>query len=177
MSKTGWAVVGIGSLVAAIVAASLVSKNRRHHLTPFIRSLYARIARHFPFSLPPLIEDWTVGNAQSDGRSVRVNPAWVEAELKRGCTDEKCTWSFVMGVLAHELGHHAHRVDGALFGGHAEELVADEIAGRVLAAEGIPADDFARILSRLSAHGSESHPDGFSRSRAIARGYRAVALA
>jgi len=172
MSKTGWVV---GGLALGAIGFFALSK-RQHHLTPFIRGLYGRIAKHFPFKSPPLIEDRSVANAESDGQTIRVNPEWVARTLAEGCNDEKCTWSFVTGVLAHELGHHAHRVEGHAIGGHAEEIRSDEIAGQVLALEGIGREDFGRILDKLSGHGSPSHPDGWSRRQAIERGYHAVNL-
>lgn len=163
-----------GGLGLALVIGGLLLSKKSHRLTPFIRDLYRRVARHFPFKAPPLVEDRSVDNAQSDGATIRVNPAWVEQALASGCDDEKCTWSFVLGVMAHELGHHAHRVEGSTYDGHGEELRADEIAGRVLALEGVGASDFARILGHISGLGSETHPDGYTRMAAIQRGYNSV---
>jgi hypothetical protein len=168
-------IIGGGFVLAAIAVVAAATSRKQHRLTPFIRALYDRVARHFAFRAPPLVEDYNVDNAQSDGQTIRVNPAWLDAILKAGCTDERCTWSFVTGVLAHELGHHSRRVRGMPFGGHAEELEADEVAGQVLALEGIGADDFGRILGSLSAHGSATHPDGFTRRNAITRGYYGAA--
>jgi tetratricopeptide (TPR) repeat protein len=80
---------------------------------------------------------------------------------------------FVVGVLAHELGHHfnGHSLDG--IGSRPDkELDADEFAGFVLQKLGATYDEARKIFSFLNeTEGPPTHPVRWKRYTAISRGW------
>lgn len=91
--------------------------------------------------------------------------------LRRWANDGGNDWT-VLGVLAHEIGHH---VQGHLFGAdgdaHKEELEADGYAGWVQGLMGASKNEALQFANGLSMEDSESHPGRPKRLVAIAAGW------
>ncbi len=87
-------------------------------------------------------------------------------------TKTKNKW-FVVGVLAHELGHHlnGHSLDG--IGSRPDkELDADEFAGFVLQKLGANINDASNIFNFLNdTDGPPTHPVKWKRKAAVSRGW------
>lgn len=109
--------------------------------------------------VPPLVATPAVPNAASDGVRIYYNPSWVQQVLNAHCNDCECRITVVLGVMAHELGHHvngdARRLDRLP---HDKELIADFLAGFALARAGVSAEDFGRVLYEISGYGCCTHP-------------------
>lgn len=80
---------------------------------------------------------------------------------------------FVIGVLAHELGHHlnGHSLDG--IGSRPDkELEADEFAGFIMQKLGAPLNDAKHIFSFLNeTDGPPTHPVRWKRYAAVTKGW------
>jgi Zn-dependent protease with chaperone function len=71
-----------------------------------------------------------------------------------------CNNAVMLGVLAHEVGHHVER-DALInepWSKRDRELRADRYAGAALAALGVTQDHFARVLWAISRHHSGGSP-------------------
>ncbi len=175
MSKGSAVIVGLALFGGAFWLLNQQKKQTPHH-NPFesmAQSLYQRVCSVFNMpSAPPLIADYTVSNAQSNGYNITYNPYWIESMVNRHCNNTECSQSFIMGVFAHEIAHHILQHAFKKQNRHQQELEADFMAGEALAALQVPANDFQRILGNLSQHGSPTHPAGIFRKQYIANGFR-----
>lgn len=143
-------------------------------LEAYARALLQRAAVRLGRHAPPLVMTTYVDNAASDGFRVLVNPEWMRDILDKHCDDEACQHSVVLGVLAHEMAHHvAGDALSAALHPHAKELRADYLAGQVLAAEGVSANQFACVIHDIARVGTRTHPAGAVRAQTIGAGYQA----
>lgn len=115
------------------------------------------------------------GNAASNGSIVGVNPAFLRQLLATFCDQRRCQLAIVLGIMAHELGHHllchVNQLDRSVEAAHARELAADDIAGIVLGLASVPPDDFERVLAYLGQYHSETHPHGAIRVEQVRAAY------
>jgi hypothetical protein len=129
----------------------------------------------------PRVELQREGNASSDGRIIRVNAAFLRGLLASFCDARLCQIAIVLGIMAHELGHHilrhAEQLDRRAQAAHIRELEADGVAGRVLALAGVPPDDFERVLAHLGRFHSDTHPHGSLRVEQLRAEYQRARLA
>lgn len=112
----------------------------------------------------------------SSNRYILFNPSWIKG-LSLG--DNANTDWIRLGILAHEVGHHAlnHYLKG-MRSTPQLELEADEFAGKVLAALGATltqAQSAFRQPSMCSEEGGGTHPKCSLRLAAVASGWRQVA--
>lgn len=99
-------------------------------------------------------------------RFIRYNPDWVASTLS---TNE---WE-VIGLLAHELGHHLQGHTMTCTGSnHQAELEADAFAGTALFRLGANLEEAQSLWQRLPAEASETHPSRSQRLEAVANGWR-----
>jgi hypothetical protein len=157
-------VVG-GMAVASAVAPSTP-------WTPKVLEQLRRAAALMGIAVPPLMVTSRVPNAASDGRQILVNPTWLSRTMARFCSMPACQDAVILGVMAHELGHHVfgHAADSRR-DSHVAELDADRVAGVVLARAGVSTGDFERVLADLGECGTTSHPGAALRVAAIRAGY------
>jgi len=179
-SVSPWlAVAGIfGGIVLVGAAAHQVSQNNWERR---IRMAYAAAARGLGVDAPRLVFSDHVPNAQSDGAVVAINVSWARRVLSTHCRDDVCTDQVLVGVLAHELAHHAYQhardlrdvvtTQWEMWTRHGFELDADRAAGAALARLELGANEFARVLTHLSRRASATHPLGRDRVEAIREGY------
>lgn len=182
MSKKGvrWGVViGTGAAIAGGVALfkwllgeSEEAARARRHITARV-NLACRI---LGISALPVMADDGVPNVAYRRGTIVYNRTWVIATLGRHCTDGSCQDQVILGIVAHEVGHHLYAQRVASGGHpHAAELWADDVAGRVLAAAGRGVTDFETVIRSESPVATPTHPDGWLRVVAIRRGYEAIA--
>lgn len=125
---------------------------------------------------PPVVPVASFGNAASDGHRILVDVDWLGLQAI-DCTSVVCEDSWLVGLMAHELGHHV-RQDAAIYRYLSSdqqklaELRADAIAGHVLGTLGVEPLHFARILARLSPDFSCTHPAGRERAEVIVAYYK-----
>lgn len=116
---------------------------------------YARACSLLRLPGPPLVFDPTIRNASSDGLSVAVNPIWMHRALNAVCgPDEARRRAAVLGIMAHELGHHhdpAPSPDVWM-----RERYADAVAGMVLGRAGMDIEPMIGVLLALPV--SPNHP-------------------
>lgn len=138
------------------------------------RAQLQQAARLLGVPVPPL-QLQRDGNASSDGRVIRVNPAFFRQLLASFCNERLCQIAIVLGIMAHELGHHIlrHAEDGdrSVDAAHERELDADAVAGRVLALAQVPPDDLGRVLEHLGRYHSDTHPHGSLRVERVRAEY------
>lgn len=145
-------------VVAGVVA---LAKNRKRTtpqrsvdpdaaLAAEIPRLYESIGAVLGWQLPPLHFTTGVANAASDGRNIRMNLSWVRETLNKHCQDHGCAVAAVIGVLAHELTHHAygdaHVPAEQWMERRTRERRADFNAGFVLARLGWDVGSLERVL-------------------------------
>ena len=118
-----------------------------------------------------VVETDEVGNAAAviiDGeRYLAFNPEW----LRQYEADPNARWQ-LLGVMAHEVGHH---LQGHTLTGEGSrpptELEADEYAGFILAALGANLTEAQSLWSTLPTEGSVTHPPQHQRLAAVERGW------
>lgn len=151
-------------------------------LAEWVRDLYARIGRAVPLALPPLVFSAAVPNAASDGVRILVNLDWIRTTMIKHCDSPRCAVTGVVGVLVHELVHHAYR-DALIPASHflerrRRERRADYVAGAVVSALGLDAADLARVLGDPDFCCSVSYDPPWERARTVHEGaLRATLLA
>lgn len=174
-SGWGWAVaLGLGALGFSLFTDSQAEKVKRRRV--WFHSFVGRVREAAAYlgvvHVPPVVEDFTVANAASDGSRILVNTDWVGKTLARFCNDEVCHIALVLGVAAHELAHHLNGHAKVPGNNHQQELEADWFAGLVLRRAGVPSDDFERVIHDLAGcFASPTHPAGPDRVAAIRAGY------
>lgn len=117
--------------------------------------------------MPPLRFDASLRNATSDGTSVGVNPVWMQRALGDGCSGDVQRRAAILGILAHELGHH-HEPDPSP-DRWMRERYADAVAGFVLARSGASIEPMLAVLATLPF--SANHPPHAERRRCLGLGW------
>lgn len=124
--------------------------------------------------VPSLVARSDIENAASDGKNVLYNPRWMWAKMQQYCDDKVCETAVVLGIMAHELGHHVkqHVFDDKH--SHDKEFEADCFAARVLARAGIEPEKFICVLEEFTrvCDRTGSHPCGQERRQMIERCYQ-----
>lgn len=154
----------VGVLGALLLDSTTTANDERarkdQQLADGLRRLLARVAAALQVETPPLVLSAAVANAASDGYRILVNPTWARATLAQFCADRSCNNAVMIGVLAHEVGHHVEgdALINAPWSKRDRELRADRYAGEALAVLGVPHDHFARVLWAISQHHSGGSP-------------------
>jgi hypothetical protein len=119
---------------------------------------------------PPIVADARTPMAAASVGGVFYNPNFFRHVHRDGGD------SAVIGILAHELGHirrgHVFLPKSTPQVNRQRELEADQEAGCALANLKMNASGYHDLTVRLSGPGSQTHPGGAERSRAIAYGHR-----
>lgn len=107
--------------------------------------------------MPQLVFDAALRNAQSNGVTVALNEAWLERGLDalgRLEAGSDIGRSLILGIVAHELGHH---FDPERSPDRWErERFADAVAGYVLERAGYDAEPLVALLEAMPF--SPNHP-------------------
>ena len=181
MTKKGvpWGVViGTGVAIASGIALCRWLFGESEEAAQARRHITARVhlaCRTLGIPALPVMADDGVPNVAYRRGTIVYNRVWVIATLGRHCENGSCQDEVILGIVAHEIGHHlyAQRAPSGRHP-HAAELWADEVAGRVLAAAGRGATDFETVIRTESPVATQTHPDGRARAAAIRRGYEAI---
>jgi len=109
--------------------------------------------------LPAEFCDECFSNASTDGESLGFSMQWVIEQLASPCGSDWCSWTNVVAVVGHELGHVLYMQYGHRGSRWDREFYADYIAGWCLGRLGIwPTAEYIAFLSWQRA--SETHPAG-----------------
>ncbi len=148
---------------------------REKRIREFVLQRVRRAAAILGIAPPPVVSSHAVPSAASDGSHILYNPEWVAAVLAQHCENGECDDEVVLGVVAHELGHHGlgHAFTG-LARSHTNELEADFRAGQVLAAAGVGFARFAEVLRTQNPWPTQTHPTWESRVAQVQRGHASV---
>lgn len=143
-------------------------------LAAWVSDLYARIGGALPIALPPLEFSAVVPNAASDGRRILVKLGWVRATLMKHCDDPRCAVAAVVGVLVHELVHHAYQDAWVPASNFLErrrrERRADFFAGAAVAALGLEPAHLERVLGDPDFCCSVSYDPPWERALTVREG-------
>jgi hypothetical protein len=128
---------------------------------------------HFVILAADVDNAYACEDPNSSNRYILFNPAWI-----RGLTtDTSIDADWVrLGILAHEVGHHAlnHYIRGDTGSKPQLELEADSFAGSVLARFGATkgqAQSAFKLPEMCTVEGGESHPKCADRLAAVAKGW------
>ncbi len=162
---------GVGILGALLLDGVSNANDQRakkdQQLAEGLRRLLARVTAALGVDAPPLVLTAAVENAASDGFQILVNPMWARATLTEFCADRACNNAVMIGVLAHEVGHHVEgdALINEPWSKRDRELRADGYAGEALALLGVPHVHFARVLAAISRHHSGGSPFAYPHAR------------